>query len=683
MVIGRVSGRALRQSSGYNRAVAPRCRITDSIIIAKRCPIMPGVRPTTVDDMLSFKSVTSPRISPDGELVAFVVGDSFKVATRFARSDIWSVPAGGGEARQLTFGPRSDNTPRWSPDGRSLAFLSDREQDGLRQLYLLPRGGGEAAQLTHVDGAMSPPKGQSPMEWSPDGRRVAFLMQDSDTEEDIRRKKDRDDALEFERNPRYIRVYTVDIETGEVECVSPGGLQVWEFCWSPDGGELAVVASDLPHEHAWYTCRLLAFPLGDGPVRTLHRARRMVGKPVWSPDSLHVAFLSSMWSDRGNTIGDIFVVPAGGGKARDISVDHRVSVNSLAWSTDSGRLLTTAHEGGGMGVAEIDVATCERRSLWHGDCVLAEITETFSMDDAGTMAMVREDSASPADVWVARRTADDLEWAQLTRLHPQAAEIEAARTESIHWKGADGWEIQGWLVRPVGAPPSRPGPMVTLVHGGPTLAHLNRYNPAYREAELLAAAGIAVFLPNPRGSTGWGLEFAESNIGDMGGKDWEDIQAGIDYCVERRIADPDRLGIAGNSYGGFMAAWAVTQTGRFRAALMRAGISDWRSFHGKTSISAWDSIYYADADPWDTDGVYRSFSPITHVKNVNTPTLIIHGEVDRDVPVDQAYLFHRALSELGVEVELVVYPREPHGFQERNHILDATHRTIKWFSERL
>jgi dipeptidyl aminopeptidase/acylaminoacyl peptidase len=169
----------------------------------------------------------------------------------------------------------------------------------------------------------------------------------------------------------------------------------------------------------------------------------------------------------------------------------------------------------------------------------------------------------------------------------------------------------------------------------------------------------------------------------MGGKDWEDILAGIDHCVELGIADPDRQGIAGNSYGGFMAAWAVTQTDRFKAALMRAGISDWRSFHGKTSITAWDSAFYGDADPWEPDGIFKDFSPITHVKNVKTPTLIIHGEIDRDVPIEQAYLFHRALTELGVETELVVYPREPHGFSERAHILDSTRRTVAWFSERL
>ncbi len=198
-----------------------------------------------------------------------------------------------------------------------------------------------------------------------------------------------------------------------------------------------------------------------------------------------------------------------------------------------------------------------------------------------------------------------------------------------------------------------------------------------------AAQGMAVFLPNPRGSTGWGLDFAESNIGDMGGKDWEDIRLGIAHCVERGIADQDRLGIAGWSYGGFMTAWAVTQTDMFKAALMGAGISDWRSFHAKTSLSEWDVMYYGDADPWEADGPFQRFSPINYVKRVRTPTLIVHGEEDLDVPVEQGYMFHRALRDLGVETQLVVYPREPHGFQEKNHQLDLGRRISEWFARYL
>ena len=205
----------------------------------------------------------------------------------------------------------------------------------------------------------------------------------------------------------------------------------------------------------------------------------------------------------------------------------------------------------------------------------------------------------------------------------------------------------------------------------------------YLNFELLATQGIVVFLPNPRGSTGWGLEFAESNIGDMGGKDWEDIQLGVDHCIAEERADPDRLGIAGWSYGGFMTAWAVTQTERFKAAMMGAGIADWRSFHGRSYLCDWDAIHYGDADPWDLDGTFKKFSPITYVKNAKTPTLIMHGAEDGDVPVEQSFLFYRALQDLGVESELVVYPREPHGLQERNHMLDLNKRITEWFVKHL
>ncbi len=640
---------------------------------------MPERRPLTLDDTVSFRSPSDAQISPDGGAVAFVVAKPYRVDTIFARSAVWTVPTAGGDASRLTFGPRTDECPRWSPDGSRLAFLSDREREGRRQVHLLPVAGGEAVQLTHVKGSIAAGRGHSPMEWSPDGRSIAFLA----TDPPGKRAADAGDEIEFEKHPVFTRIHIVDIESGEIEAVSPEGLHIWEFCWSPDGEEFAAVVSELPYETSWYKCHLAAFPSAGGQARNLHRSVRPVGKPAWSPDGAHVAFLSSMWSDRGNTIGDVFVVPSGGGKARDVTVSQGVSVSSFAWSADSARILTAAHDDGGMGVSEVDVATAERHALWRDDVVLAGATESFSMDASETMAMVREDASNPADVWVARRAQQALKWDRLTDLNPHSSENAAGETRSLHWKGAGGLDMQGWLLLPPDSSSEGPHPMVSLVHGGPLLAHLNRYTPAYREQGLLAANGIAVFMPNPRGSTGWGLEFAESNIGDMGGKDWEDIVAGIDHCVGLGIADPDRLGIAGNSYGGFMAAWAVTQTDRFKAALMRAGISDWRSFHGRTSITAWDSIFYGDADPWEPDGVFKEFSPITHVKNVKTPTLIIHGEIDRDVPVEQAYLFHRALTELGVETELVVYPREPHGFSERAHILDATRRTVAWLSERL
>nr|ADI19351.1 dipeptidyl aminopeptidases/acylaminoacyl-peptidases [uncultured Chloroflexi bacterium HF0500_03M05] len=636
------------------------------------------------EDVLSFKAVSDAQLSPDGSIVAYVVADPYKIETKYPRSNIWVVPTDGGDATQLTFGPRSDLCPRWSPDGQSLVFLSDRTEDGQRQLYLLPMYGGEAAQLTTVEGSIPASRSVDTVAWSPDGRKIAFMKTDAETEQEKLRQMEKDDAIEFERNPKYTRINVVDVDTQILSWVSPDDLQVWEFCWSPSGEEFAVVVSDLPFEQHWYTCRLATFSIDGGQIQNIHFSKRQIAKPTWSPDNGSVAFLSSNWSDRGITSGSVIVVPVPDcGKTRDLSGNQIASVNSVAWSDDSQHLLTVTHERGGTGLSKIEVNTGERILLWHGDVTISETSTVFSMDHNENIAVVLEDSVNPQDVWLAKRTANGFEWARLTNHHPQATDFDLGVTESIHWKGADGWDMHGLLIRPVMETIREPHPMVTIVHGGPTGMLANRFYAASQGYQLLAAKGMAVFLPNYRGSTGWGIEFAESNIGDMGGKDWEDILMGIDHCVKNGIADVERLGISGGSYGGFMTSWAITQTDQFKAAVMIAGISDWRSFHGKSHLCDWDSIHYGDADPWDPDGLYRKFSPITHVKRVKTPTLILHGEEDLDVPVEQSYIFYRALKDLGVETELVVYPREPHGFNERNHKLDQARRTTDWFAERL
>ena len=633
----------------------------------------------TADDALGLTNVGDVRISPDGEQVAFVLAYPDQGDETAPKSHIWTVPANGGAPRQLTAGPRSDSSPIWSPDGQTLAFLSDREEKDKLHIHLLPGGGGEATQLTKLDGGVVGPRNLDHMVWSADGKRIAYLHADPETEEEKRRKEEKNDAVEFEKVPKFTRLYVADVDSGDAACVSPDGLQVWEFCWSPDADEFVAVASDLPFDWSWYTCRIVTFPVEGGPARTLHHSKRQVAKPAISPDGSRVAFLSSNWSDRGMASGGVFVVSREGGEARELSADHVASAYSLAWSADGTKLLTAADEQGETGIAEIVVSTGRRQSLWRGSASISDLTPP---DAAGRLPFAKSDPASPPDVWVAELKSGEFEWTKLTDLNPQASEFRVGRAEPVHWKAADGTEIQGLVIRPVAPDSKDPYPMITMVHGGPTGAWSPSYNVGADWYGVLEH-GIAVFLPNPRGSTGWGLEFAEANIGDMGGKDWEDIQSGIDHCVAQGIADPDRLGIGGGSYGGYMAAWAVTQSDRFKAAIMRAGISDWRSFHGRSALAGWDSVHYGDADPYELDGTLSKFSPITHVKRVKTPTLIIHGEIDPVCPVEQAYSFHRALKDLGVETELVVYPREGHGTNERAHRLDLRRRTLEWFVDRL
>ena len=648
------------------------------------------MRIATQEDIDGLKAASDPQISPDGTAVAFVVAELLE-------SNIWLVPVSGGEPRRVTAAAGSDALPRWSPDGRTLAFVSDRAKEDAdvyvddwqrrtmmpskeSQIYLLPMQGGEATLLTGIGGGVLKPRNLGGLVWSADGRRIAFLNTEQFDDEEKRRIDEKDDAFVHDERPKCTRLYVVDVESREVECVSPSGLHVWEFAWSPDNEEFAVVSSDLPFEGAWFTsCRLVVFSSTGDDRRTVYETRRQVAMPAWSPDGKQVAFLSSNWSDRGSVDGAVFVAGSEGGDTRELSAGHTASARCLAWSGDGARLLTTATEQGGMALAEIDVATGRRDTLWHEP---ASISDAASFDSSGGLfPIVREDAATPRDVWLVSRAGGGLDWTQMTRLNPQAEELEVGAAESVRWESVDGLEIQGLLTRPIGTG-GPPYPLMVTPHGGPTSSVTPHYGidgPWYG----LLAEGIALFSPNFRGSTGFGLEFAEANIGDMGGMDWKDVDSGIDYLVEQGIADPERIGIGGGSYGGFMTAWAVTQSTRFKAGVMRAGISDWRSFHGKSYLNGWEVVHYGGEEPWDVLDVWEKFSPINYVRNVETPTLIVHGELDLSCPVEQAHSFNRALIDLGVETELVVYPRGGHGIAERTHKLDQSRRSIAWIADRL
>jgi dipeptidyl aminopeptidase/acylaminoacyl peptidase len=300
--------------------------------------------------------------------------------------------------------------------------------------------------------------------------------------------------------------------------------------------------------------------------------------------------------------------------------------------------------------------------------------------DQKTIAVAREDVYHPRDVWIAHLS-ESVEWKQLTWMNPQTEEIALGETESIRWQAPDGWEIQGFLIKPLNYEKGKRYPLITNVHGGPSWYFGYRYY-GFGTLHMLAARGYAVLLPNPRGSVSWGTAFTESNVGDMGGKDFGDILAGIDSLIAQGIADANRLGIMGGSYGGFMVAWAVTQTDRFRAAVNLFGITNWLSFHGTSNLAAWDAIHLA-ADPYAVNGTYAQFSPMTHVQRVKTPTLILQGEIDPYVPASQSYEFFRALKDHKVETELVVYPREKHGFVEKKHYVDSIKRIVEWFERHI
>ncbi|MCH8222471.1 MAG: S9 family peptidase [Chloroflexi bacterium] len=638
-------------------------------------------RPFSVEDSVRLKQVGDAQISPDGQTVAFVTGNGFiesgPARTKLPATDIYAISDAASEPIRLTRSPRSGTTPRWSPDGLYLAFYSDREEDGQRQVYLLPANGGEATQLTSVRGTLPSPRSLNPLKWFSDGKSLAFQMIDALSEDESEAREAGRDAIEFETGHQFTRIWRVGVDGGEPECISPDNMQVWEFAISPDGNRIAAVVSEMPYEWDWYRCRLAIFDIGSSHAVTVVDTPRQVAKPVWSPDGSLIAYLTSNWSDRGSDSGDVMVVSPDGGESRNLTEGSDSSFDSIQWPGEF--LISTANIAGGSGIAILNADGGRPEWLWRSESWLKGMT----INTTGDAGAVITDPDGPSEVYTGRVSGSSLELRRRTSLHPGFDEITVGKMSAIRWTAPDGQEIGGYLVVPQDSDADAPLPTVALIHGGPASAVRGGLDDGRRWAHLLAANGFAVYLPNYRGSTGRGLAWTESNIGDMGGADFADMMAGLDALIEQGIADPSRLGITGWSYGGFTTAWAVTQTDRFKAAIMGAGISDWRSFHGRSYLHSWDVIHYGGSDPYDPESPHARFSPINYIRNVKTPTLILHGEEDWDVPVEQSYQFYRALKDLGVETELVVYPREPHGPVEYEHLIDIGDRLVNWFKAKL
>ncbi len=632
-------------------------------------------RKWTMDDLFKVRHLSDAQVSPDGRRVAFTVRYTHKEDGAGPKSHVWMTDLEAGETAQFTSGPRSDSFPRWSPDSETLLFLSDQDEEGRQALYTIPADGGEASRLVETKGPVSA------AQWSPDGGWIAFLMTDPETEEEKKRKEDKDDAIEFERKPKYQRVWVVEASGSEPACVTTGNVQVWELAWFPDGQRLALVCSGHPYEWSWYESYVATVPASGGEVLCVHRGPKTVALPAPSPDGSGIAFVSGTWSDRGVVNGDVFVVPSEGGEPVCLTAGYLGSFSWLSWN-DERELLAVGLEDGEAALFTLGTGSPPHR-LWSAEAAIADRgwPRASRTTDGSTIAVVREDHAAPQDVWTAT-VSGAVEWRRRTELQPELAEFVRGEPETLRWRAPDGTPVQGILLAPALRREGERLPMVTIVHGGPTGLVPHSFITSYAWAPLLVSNGFAVLMPNFRGSVGWGTAFSEANLGGMGGGDLEDVLSGVDAAVERGIADPERLGVGGWSYGGFMTAWIITRTDRFRAAVMGAGISNWRSFHGVTNIPTWDARYYQE-DPYRQGGRYDHFSAVYHADEVSTPLLILHGENDPCVPVGQAYEYFRALEERGKQVRLVVYPREGHGVAEKAHVADLGRRVLDWYVRHL
>ncbi len=630
----------------------------------------------SISNMLSELERVKPfygtQISPDGQWVAWISSGGADSGT-----DLYLLHQGSGAAAAALVIPKMEGKHRcsgisWSPDSSRFAFLVSGASDQ-KQVYLHSVKTGETAAVTDLKGYLTD------LRWSADGARVAFLFAaNGGGAGPLAAVPAQTGAIGTDLHNQRLTVMAAS--GGKPTEISPANLNIYEFDWAPDGKAFVATAAPGPADNNWWTAQLYKVNGETGQMTVLYRppAERQLAAPRWSPDGKQIAFIGGLMSDEGSTGGDLFAIHASGGEPRNLTSGRKSSPSSFKWQGK--QLLFTEYVKGSAQIGTLDVANGQTEVLWQGAELLHMDEERNDLSvaaDGRTSVVVRSTLDRAPEVW----TGAIGDWKQVTTANA-AAKRHWGPAKSITWQ-REGVEAQGWLIYPEHFDPQKRYPMITDIHGGPASMQGSVW-PSARAFNMSAMAGLGyfVFLPNPRGSYGEGEAFTRGNVKDFGSGDLQDILAGIDQVLKEVPVDPERLGVTGWSYGGFMTMWTVTQTTRFHAAVAGAGIANWQSYYGENSIDQW-MIPYFGASVYDDPAVYAKSSPISFIKQVKTPTLVIVGERDGECPAPQSFEFWHALQAQKVPTQLVVYPGEGHAFQDPKNRSDRLRRTLEWFDKYL
>jgi dipeptidyl aminopeptidase/acylaminoacyl peptidase len=629
----------------------------------------PSRAATILDSMPRQKRIGEVALSPDGAQVAYV-----------AESKLQVIPAAGGDSRTVSVtGDLPLRDVSWSADGKRLAFIADLPGDvPSAQVWIAAADSGASAKLAELKGYVETPR------FSPDGSKLAVLFIEGIPRIAGPLEPMTPLAGEIDEKTYEQRLGTIDLTTRKFTQVTPTDMYVYEYEWTPDGQSWVATAAHGSGDAKWYVASIFAINAQSGHLNEIYKPKTQIAIPRISPDGKSVAFIAGLMSDEGSTGGDIYIVPITGGDARDITPNIKASPYTLAW-TGSDRITFGENVDGNSGFGSVSSEGGAVQLLWTGEevAIPAGSSWVFSkpsgrssasptLGDKPMTAIVRQAASVPPEVWAGPIG----NWKQLTHLN---ADVKPAWGEmkNVHWMNGD-TRIQGWLMLPKDYSPSKTYPLVVLVHGGPSAACASFWEGW--GMGTLSAMGYFALCPNPRGSYGQGEAFVQENVKDFGGGDFRDIMAGIDSLSKEYPIDSKRLGICGHSYGGYMTMWAETQTTRFAAAVAGAGLSDWLSYYGLNDIDEW-MIPFFGASVYDDPAVYAKSDPMHFVKSVKTPTLILVGDRDGEVPMEQSVEWWHALASLHVPTKLVVYPNEGHAIGKPADYRDYQLRTLEWFDE--
>jgi dipeptidyl aminopeptidase/acylaminoacyl peptidase len=471
------------------------------------------------------------------------------------------------------------------------------------------------------------------------------------------------------------RITTVDLSSNAVHQVTPADMYVYEYDWLPDGSGWVATAAHGSGDNNWWIAHLYRADAASGEMKDIYAPKTQIEMPYVSPDGKTVAFIEGLMSDAGVVGGDVYTVSISGGASKNLTPGMKSSAATLAWTSD-GKILFGENVDGDAGFGSVTAAGAIAH-VWKGEETVmstgpwGNIGGSFSADGA-TSAVIRQNKSEAPEIWVGPVG----KWTKLTSLNEDAV-ATWGKTKSVHWMNAT-MRIQGWLTEPKQVEAGKKYPLVIAVHGGPSSHCGNSWDPYYAGPGSLA--GYFVLCSNPRGSYGQGEAFTRGNVKDFGGGDYRDIVAGIDAIAKEYPIDTTKVGITGHSYGGYMTMWAESQTTRFAAAVSGAGLSNWLSYYGLNDIDEW-MIPFFGASVYDDPAVYAKSDPMPFVKKVKTPTLILVGDRDGEVPMEQSVEWWHALKTMNVPTELVVYPDEGHAVGKPADRRDYTIRTAAWFDE--